>query len=97
MKNMYAYEKLLNTITYIYERGTPAKTLGEIYGQELAQITADNDLPVELRQLYLDLCKKIEGLPTALHPDSELEDIRSYMLTLFGRLFQYPDYIPQQV
>jgi len=94
MKNTYAYEKLLNTIAYIYERGTPAKTLGEIYGQELAQITAENDLPVELRQLYLDLCEKIECLPTAIYPDSELEDIRSYMLTLFGRLFQHQDYIP---
>lgn len=94
MKNTYAYEKLLNTIAYIYERGTPAKTLGEIYGQELAQITAENDLPVELRQLYLDLCEKIKGLPTAIYPDSELEDIRSYMLTLFGRLFQHQDYIP---
>lgn len=94
MGHGYAYEKLLKTITYIYERGIPAKSLGEIYGQELAQISADNDLPVELRDRFNNLCRLIDDLPVSDNPDGDLETIRDSMLTLFGLLFQYPGYTP---
>ncbi|HHQ4566829.1 TPA: hypothetical protein ACSP2E_002174 [Aeromonas hydrophila] len=92
--NSYAYEKLLNTITYIYERGMPAVSLGQIYGQELANISAERDLPVALHSRFNDLCRLIDDLPASANPEGDLELIRDSMLVLFGLLFQNPGYTP---
>ncbi|ULH03268.1 hypothetical protein [Aeromonas caviae] len=94
--NTYAYEKLLSALTYIYERGTPAQSLNEVYGQLLAQISATNDLPIELRPKFEELCALIEGLPDSLYKERDLEVIRDSMFTLYGLLFQYPGYTPHK-
>ncbi|MFM5705591.1 hypothetical protein ACTG2M_09610 [Aeromonas veronii] len=94
--NTYAYEKLLSALTYIYERGTPAQELNEIYGQMLAHISAENDLPVELRPKFENLCALIECLPDSLYKERDLEVIRDSMSALYGLLFQFPGYIPHK-
>ncbi|MFM5398526.1 hypothetical protein ACET8C_09470 [Aeromonas veronii] len=94
--NTYAYEKLLSTLTYIHERGTPAQSLNETYGQMFAHISAENDLPVELQPKFENLCALIEGLPDSLYKERDLEVIRDTMSDLYGLLFQFPGYTPHK-